>query len=381
MQENSGTEPSAGGSGQLVSSDYLKHYETLQKIGLWDSFAGLGKDVDNFKKFFDDALDMFTIQTAGGLIEFVISRFLDKFVPEHLLFVIEAVSDFTPESYYFRRLNADRLPRPINWYKRLKKAFPPTVGFAVLAENRKWLSSSLAESLKDFEASVILPMRGIGGIFGFVLLSDNVLGTSYTGSEMTYLSRLIQFFSVGLQNTLNHQSSITDSKTGLFNHAYFMRRLEEELFRGRRYKTETSLLLMDIDFFKHLNDTHGHLAGDAALLEITKTLKGSLRIEDVLSRFGGEEFTLLLPTTPMPTAVEIAERLRAAVENLKIPYGEKTLSVTISIGCALSCPTDPLAPSQIIARADEALYKSKQNGRNRVTLYEKQGARSPSAHP
>ena len=361
----------AGGSHKLISSDYLKYYEALQKIGLWDYFTGLEKEVDNLEKFFADALDMFHVQTAGGLIEFVISRFLDKFVPEHLLFVIDTVENFTPETYYFRRLNTESLPQPVTWYKSLKEAFPPAISSAALAENSQWLSPSLAESLKDFQTSVILPMRGIGGIFGFILLSDTVLGTSYTESETTYLGRLIQLFSVGLQNTLNHQSSITDSKTSLFNHAYFMRRLEEELFRGRRYKTETSLLLMDIDFFKHLNDTHGHLAGDAALLEITKTLKGSLRIEDVLSRFGGEEFTLLLPTTPMPTAVEIAERLRAAVENLKIPYGEKTLSVTISIGCALSCPTDPLAPQQILAQADEALYASKQNGRNRVTVYEK----------
>ena len=370
MQENS----------RKLSSDYLKHYETLQKIGLWEHFAGLEKEVDSLEKFFDDTLDMFTVQTAGGLIEFVISRFLDKFVPEHLLFIIEAVSDFTPETYYFRRLNAERLPQPVHWYKRLKKAFPPEIGFAILAENRKWLSSSMAESLKDFEASVILPMRGIGGIFGFIVLSEKVLGTSYTAGELAYLSRLIQLFSVGLQNTLNHQSSITDSKTGLFNHAYFMRRLEEELFRGRRYKTETSLLLMDIDFFKRLNDTHGHLAGDAALQAIAKTLKGCLRVEDVLSRFGGEEFTLLLPTTSISTAMEVAERLRAAVENLKIHYVGKTLSVTISIGSAFSCPTDPLSPPQIIAQADAALYTSKENGRNRVTVYEKQGAHTPSAH-
>jgi diguanylate cyclase len=129
---------------------------------------------------------------------------------------------------------------------------------------------------------------------------------------------------------------------------------------------------MDIDFFKRLNDTQGHLAGDAVLLELAKALKGKLRIEDVLSRFGGEEFTLLLPTTIMPTALEIAERLRAAVEKLKVAYAGKELAITSSIGCAVSGPTNPLAPQEMLSMADEALYRSKENGRNRVTLYTNQ---------
>ncbi|MDR1933583.1 MAG: GGDEF domain-containing protein [Spirochaetales bacterium] len=358
---------------QSVSKDYLRHYDELQRLGLWDYLTGLEKNVRDLERFFSDALNLFNIQTAGGLIEFVISRFLEKFIPEHLLFVIEDAANFEPETYYFRRLNANDLIKPASWYKELKRVFPCDNQPVILSEDCRWISSSLLADLQCYETRLILPMKGIDGIFGFILFSSKVLGTSYTDSEISYLHRLVQFFSVGLQNTLNHQSSITDLKTGLFNHAYSMRRLEEELFRGRRYKTETALLLMDIDFFKRLNDTHGHLAGDAVLQEIAKTMKGKLRVEDVLSRFGGEEFTLLLPTTPMLTALEIAERLRAAVEEMKISYRGNTLAVTISIGCAVSWPANPLAPAQMLNMADEALYKSKGNGRNRVTLYEKPG--------
>jgi diguanylate cyclase (GGDEF)-like protein len=341
----------------------------LQRIGIWDYLTELETSVRNLEASFEDALQLFKIQTADGLIEFVISRFLDKFVPEHLLFIIEAAANLNPETYYFRRLSADSLQNPVTWYKELKEVFPyddrPMVFFA----DKEWISSSLLEGLRGFEINVILPLKGIGGIFGFVLFSAKVTGDAYTESEMAYLSRLIRFFSVGLQNTLHHQSSIMDLKTSLFNHAYFMRRLEEELFRGRRNKTDTALLLMDIDFFKHLNDTHGHIAGDIVLQELAKTLKNKLRAKDVLSRFGGEEFTLLLPNTPMPTALEIAERLRAAVEELKVPHANKELGITISVGCAFSCPANPLAPQELISMADEALYKSKKNGRNRVTLF------------
>ena len=362
--------------------DFIKHYETLHKLGLWDHFTDLKKDIDTLEKFFQDALDMFAVQTASGLIEFVISRFLDKFVPEHLLFVIEAVAHFTPESYYFRKLNAERLAKPPIWYTDLKNIFPADLGHIILADSLAWMPQQIVKSLKEnFEVSVILPMRGIGGVFGFVMLSDKILGTPYSSNELMYLSRLIRFFSVGLQNTLNHQSSITDSKTNLFNNAYFTRRLEEELFRGRRYKTETTLLLMDIDFFKKVNDIHGHLAGDEALKSIAKILKQSIRTEDVLSRFGGEEFTLLLPETPVIRGLEIAERLRRAVESMKISFEKKTFSITISIGCSCSRQSNHLNPQQILSQADEALYKSKQNGRNRVTLYGKQNGHSPSDPP
>ncbi|MDR1626742.1 MAG: diguanylate cyclase [Spirochaetia bacterium] len=361
-------------------NDYVKYYDELQRIGIWDYLTELEKSVLNIKEAFDDALQLFKIQTAAGLIEFVISRILEKFVPEHLLFCIEVFANFNPEIYYFHKLNAAVPPKQVYWYNELKEFLPEGDSPLLFTKKTKErFSHSLRENLRDYRPSIILPMKGPEGFFGMVLFSGKVTNEAYTESEIAYVNRLIQFFSVSLQNALYHQGSITDLKTGLFNHAYFMRRLEEELFRARRYKTVTSILLMDIDFFKHLNDTHGHLAGDTVLQELAKRMKEKLRIEDILSRFGGEEFILLLPMTIMPTALEIAERLRRAVEKLLVPYGDKELAVTISIGCAVSGPMDPLAPQEMISRADDALYKSKQNGRNRVTLYMKQDVPSPSA--
>jgi diguanylate cyclase (GGDEF)-like protein len=367
--------------GKTSVNDYVKYYDELRRIGIWDYLTELEKSVLNIEETFDDALQLFKIQTAGGLIEFVISRILEKFVPEHLLFCIEVSANFNPEIYYFNKLNAAAPAKPVYWYNELKEFLPEGDSpFLFTGEEKERFSHALLENLRDYRPSIILPMKGPEGFFGIVLFSGKVTNEAYTESEISYVNRLIQFFSVSLQNTLYHQSSITDLKTGLFNHAYFMRRLEEELFRARRHKTVTSILLMDIDFFKNLNDTCGHLAGDVVLQELAKRLKEKLRIEDILSRFGGEEFILLLPMTIMPTALEIGERLRRAVEKLIVPYGDKKLAVTISIGCAVSGPVDLLTPQEIISRADEALYKSKRNGRNRVTLYMKQDVSNPSGH-
>jgi diguanylate cyclase (GGDEF)-like protein len=360
-------------------NDYLKYYDELRRIGIWDYLTELERSVHNIEDSFYDALRLFKIQTAGGLIEFVISRVIEKFVPEHLLFVIEVSANFNPEIYYFRQLNARVPEKPVCWYNELKEVLPSGETLVLFEEEKKRIPPALLENLRDYKPSIILPMQGLEGIFGFVLFGGKVTNDAYSESELSYLDRLIQFFSIGLQNTLNHHGSITDLKTGLFNHAYFMRRLEEELFRGRRHKTETAILLMDIDFFKHINDTYGHLAGDVVLQELAKRMKERLRIEDILSRFGGEEFILLLPSTIMPTALEIAERLRHAVEKLTVYYGDKEITFTISIGCALSGPTNPLSPQELVSQADEALYRSKANGRNRVTLYMEPDTQVPPA--
>lgn len=358
-----------GKQGRGSISNYIQHYDALQKIGVWDYLTALEQDNFNLEQFFSEALEMFNIQTAGGLIEFVISRFLDRFLPEHLLFVIEDRINPEPETYYFRRLKSDCPVASVDWYRRFKEFCPQNAPPYILGAEGCRLPEDLLHAMREYEPSVILPMRGIEGVYGFVVFSNKVVGGGYTDREIDYLVRLIRFFSVGLQNTLNHHSSITDLKTGLFNHSYFVKRLEEELFRGRRYKTPTSLILMDVDFFKTLNDTYGHLAGDIILREIARVMKNKLRVEDVLSRFGGEEFTLLLPATPPSTALEIAERLRTAIANTETVYEKDKLKITMSLGCCTSTPLEHLSPTEILKRADLALYKSKAEGRNCTSFY------------
>ena len=157
----------------------------------------------------------------------------------------------------------------------------------------------------------------------------------------------------------------TDALTGVWARRHLLRRLEAELDKSRRSGQPCSLLMIDLDRFKHTNDTLGHLAGDQVLKTVALQLQAGLRTADVLGRYGGEEFLILLPETPRAQGHAIAERLRLRVEQTTIPAGGERHRQTLSIGLA-SCPDDGTSLEALIAEADTALYDAKRAGRNRV---------------
>jgi diguanylate cyclase (GGDEF)-like protein len=158
----------------------------------------------------------------------------------------------------------------------------------------------------------------------------------------------------------------TDGLTGLINRRAFVHELKREVERAARQGTATSLLLLDLDHFKAINDTHGHGAGDTVLVAVARTLQRESRIYDLVGRWGGEEFIVALPGTDEDRALIVAERLREAIANLKVTnnLGEVML-LTASIGAA---QLEPAAESldQLVDRADRAMYRAKVGGRNRV---------------
>ena len=155
--------------------------------------------------------------------------------------------------------------------------------------------------------------------------------------------------------------SVTDGLTGLKNRRAFEERLNEEFSRARRYGTQLSFLLLDVDNFKQFNDTFGHLAGDELLQALARLLEKHNRIEDFVARYGGEEFAIIIPNTDLESALITAERCRSEIE--KLPH-----QVTISIGVSTLSATMPNA-NALVAAADIALYDAKNNGRNRVKIY------------
>jgi diguanylate cyclase (GGDEF)-like protein len=160
----------------------------------------------------------------------------------------------------------------------------------------------------------------------------------------------------------------TDGLTGLYNRREFDRMLAAEIQRGKQYATIFSLLIGDIDHFKKFNDTCGHQAGDGALRAVSQILKEGLREGDKACRFGGEEFVLILSECDAEAALQTAERLRVAVEELEIVLdGDQTANVTMSLGGA-TYPADGATPQSLLKSADSALYVSKEHGRNRVTI-------------
>ena len=160
-----------------------------------------------------------------------------------------------------------------------------------------------------------------------------------------------------------------DGLTGLYNHRYFQEALSKELARAQRYQSCLSLIMFDIDFFKKVNDSYGHPAGDLVLMNIARVIEGTIRPNDIISRYGGEEFALILPETNEAGMKVFAERLRRSVEGLVSLVGKQQIKVTISSGGVTFSPEQTgVDKAMLIDSADRALYQSKQNGRNRVTI-------------
>lgn len=156
----------------------------------------------------------------------------------------------------------------------------------------------------------------------------------------------------------------TDALTGLTNFRGFEEKLEQEMERTRRLEHPTSLLMIDIDHFKKVNDTHGHENGNLALVHVSELICRTLRKLDIPCRYGGEEFALILPTTRLDHAVLVAERIRKLVESNPLMLGRKKLNLSISIGVDTYLPLDNKPPQELIKSADAYLYQAKHAGRN-----------------
>ena len=191
-----------------------------------------------------------------------------------------------------------------------------------------------------------------------------------------FIEHLASVLSICLENTLNFETmrrtSLIDPLTGVNNRRFLEQRIDEEIDRSIRNRQPLSCLFLDIDYFKRINDNFGHQAGDHVLALVAAAIKKQLRSNDVLSRFGGEEFVALLSGSGEGISGEIAERIRSSIAALSIEFGAQTIPVTISIGVAtfdaklskINSATE--TASQLIHAADGALYKAKNNGRNRV---------------
>jgi diguanylate cyclase (GGDEF)-like protein len=174
------------------------------------------------------------------------------------------------------------------------------------------------------------------------------------------------------------ENSLRDALTGCFNRAHAIETLKAELRRAQRARSPLSMIMFDVDKFKMVNDTYGHLAGDQLLAEVGKRLGELLRTSDVKCRYGGDEFLLILPDTPAAGSRQLAESLRREMSHIALPTAEGELTVTVSLG-VVTAAKDEMDAQALIARADKALYRAKHSGRNRVFADEPEAA--PAAQP
>lgn len=207
---------------------------------------------------------------------------------------------------------------------------------------------------------VTIPLRTRHGDRGCMIVEGRDLAQDAVEICSIYAHQVVQ----ALENVTLHERATTDPLTRLFNRGFGEQRLREVLALAGRQGGPTSVALADVDHFKAVNDTYGHAAGDLALRAVGQALKGACRVSDVLARFGGEEFLVVLPGTGGASAGTVAEGLRAAVEGIRFEFAGRRVPLTASFGVATARGDEPA--DDLVRRADAALYRAKAAGRNRI---------------
>ena len=218
---------------------------------------------------------------------------------------------------------------------------------------------------------IAVPISAGDEVLGVLCVADRLDDAPFTRDDLTTLRTLTAPAALALARERARRdaegfarAAVTDPVSGLFNRRYFHERLEEELDRARRHNTTVALLMIDIDNFKGINDRFGHLAGDLVIRGVGDILKRSVRRFDLCTRFGGEEFAIVMPGSGPENSAPVAERIRQRIEAFRPPDTELAdLRVTASIGMAVS---QGASVRELIARADQALYEAKQAGKNRL---------------
>ena len=230
--------------------------------------------------------------------------------------------------------------------------------------------------LNSLSPTLIVPLIQKSHLNGLLILQERIAiedDVSYTEYELNQIMSIASLASVAINNAALIEQSSTDMMTHLKLKFYFFNVLSESIDEAFLQNQNVAVLMFDIDFFKSFNDTYGHECGDYVLVSVANIIKKNLRDTDVASRYGGEEFTILLPNTKTEDAVLVAERIRSAIDTTDFVYNGQHMHVTISCGVSVFDAETNLvnSPNEFVNQADQALYVSKSKGRNRVTLYRK----------
>ncbi len=227
------------------------------------------------------------------------------------------------------------------------------------------LSSEVAALKKDSD-HLVFPVKGKKELLGYLAIKGG------RQEEKDTIEILTNQFALALRRIHLYKEvervAITDSLTQVFTRRYLMERFAEEMNRAKAKNVNLAFLMLDIDHFKAINDTYGHLAGDHVLREVAKVIRETVREIDIVGRYGGEEFSVILPDTNREGAHYVAERVRAAVEGRVIRAYDKDIHVTVSIG-STAFPHDGRKIAELIDKSDWGLYRAKKLGRNRVCAF------------
>jgi diguanylate cyclase (GGDEF)-like protein len=214
----------------------------------------------------------------------------------------------------------------------------------------------------DDDSAILVPLESNDRSLG-VLFVRKANGHGFTGSETHLLHALRTHIAISLENARLYSVAVTDELTRVFTLRYFHKSVELEMSSYLRYGQQLSLLMLDLDDFKRINDTYGHPTGDVALQRFARVVQESVRAPDIVCRYGGEEFAVIMPSTDRRAAAAVAERIRAKLEAEQFPLEHGTFSMTESIGIA-SCSDAVATVRELVGLADRALYDAKKGGKN-----------------
>jgi diguanylate cyclase (GGDEF)-like protein len=224
----------------------------------------------------------------------------------------------------------------------------------------------------DYRSVMCLPLRTHARLFGVLEAISSGGNRQFTDEDLKLAERIAVSLSAAIANASSFASAERlcqiDDLTQLYNSRYLHQVLEAEVRRARRYKIPISVIFLDLDGFKLVNDTNGHLCGSATLTEVAKLMMGLVRETDIVARYGGDEFVVVLPETPAERAVTIAERIRKLIEaHVFRGGGDSEIYLTASFGVA-SYPEHASSPAALIRCADRAMYMAKESNKNQVIL-------------
>lgn len=227
--------------------------------------------------------------------------------------------------------------------------------------------------ITSLNPSLIVPLKQKNHLIGILLLGERIdlgEGIDFSVYERNQIQSIASLAAIAIGNANLVEMTTTDMMTHLKLKHYFFNVLADKIDVSVSQHTPISVLMMDIDHFKNFNDTYGHACGDYVLQEVAHVISEGIRTHDLAGRYGGEEFVVMLYNTESTTAMMVAERIRKAIEKKDFEYEGKKFNVTISIGAAVLQKNEFLSAKQLVDNADQALYVSKNSGRNRVSLFD-----------
>lgn len=242
---------------------------------------------------------------------------------------------------------------------------------------QKKLPDEPLDQIYSLKPSLIVPLFQKNRVNGILLLGERMDlggGTSFDDYDAKQILNIASLASMAINNAALLERSSTDMMTRLKLKYFFFNQLTDKLDLAVAQSLPIGVIMFDIDHFKSFNDTYGHACGDYVLMTVAKIIKSSIRDQDMASRYGGEEFTVMLPNTLKEDAMLVAERIRANIEKALFRYEEKEMHVTISGGVSVyDAEENPVTSAkEIVEQADKALYVSKTSGRNRITFADKE---------